>query len=98
MRRHLWVEEKREALKGRQDDERRAAEVAKQNHAGAVAKERLDNLLGMATDYRQARAIRLFVSAMRRRSRDAEFSFVHSLENIGKFSQKWQTLARIVPL
>jgi hypothetical protein len=71
MRRHLWVVEKREALKERLEDERRAAEVAKQNHADAVAKARLDNLLGMATDYQQARAIRLFVSAMRR-SRGAD--------------------------
>jgi hypothetical protein len=30
------------------------------------------NLLGMASDYRQARAIRLFVGAIRRRLRDAE--------------------------
>jgi hypothetical protein len=33
---------------------------------------RIDDLLGVATDYRQARTIRLFVSAMRRRSGDAD--------------------------
>jgi hypothetical protein len=38
----------------------------------AIAKARRDDLLGMATDYRQARTIRLFVAALRRRSSEAD--------------------------
>lgn len=72
IRRHLWVTEKRDALRERMEEERRLAEVAARANAVAVGKVRLDNLLGMASDYRQARAIRLFVGAMRRRLRDGE--------------------------
>jgi hypothetical protein len=72
IRRHLWVSEKREAIRERMAEDRRVAEVAARAHAVAVGKARLDNLLGMASDYRQARAIRLFVGAMRRRWRDGE--------------------------
>jgi hypothetical protein len=70
-RRHLWVSEEREALQKRRREERASAEAAARNHDVAVGKARKDNLLGMATDYRQARTIRLFVSAMRRRSHEA---------------------------
>jgi hypothetical protein len=48
------------------------AEATALANAVAVKKGRLDNLLGRASDYRQARAIRLFVGAIRRRFRDAE--------------------------
>ena len=71
MRRHLWVSEKSEALKKRRGEERASAEAAARTHDVAVGKARKDNLLGMATDYRRARTIRLFVSAMRRRFREA---------------------------
>jgi hypothetical protein len=76
LRRHLWVLEKREALLGRLEEERRATELGAQNHAAAVAKARLNHLLTMAKDYRQARTIRLFVGAMRRRSHDADRGLV----------------------
>jgi hypothetical protein len=46
--------------------------VSVQTRATAASKARLDNLIGMATDYRQAQVIRLFVGAMRRRSLDAD--------------------------
>jgi hypothetical protein len=69
IRRHLWVSEKRDALRERKEEDRRAAEVVERATAIAAGKAKLDNLLGMASDYRQARAIRLFVGAMRRRWR-----------------------------
>ena len=55
-----------------------AWEALKLNHTVAVAKARLDNLVAMATDYRQARAVRLFVSAMRRRLPDADGTLARS--------------------
>jgi hypothetical protein len=72
IRRHLWVSEKRDAIRERLAENRRVAQVAARTNAAAVGKARLDNLLGMASDYRQARAIRLFVAAMRRRCRDGD--------------------------
>jgi hypothetical protein len=72
LRRHLWVTEKKDALRERMEEDRRVAEVAARADAVAVGKVRLDNLLGMASNYRQARAIRLFVGAMRRRLRDGD--------------------------
>jgi hypothetical protein len=72
VRRHFWISEKREALREHLEEERRATEVARRTQAVAVARARLDKLLGMAADYRQARTIRLFIGAMRRRSRDAD--------------------------
>jgi hypothetical protein len=68
----LWVTEKREALWERMEEDRRVAEVAARANAVAVGKARLPNLLGMTSDSRQARAIRLFVGAMRRRLRDKD--------------------------
>jgi hypothetical protein len=70
-RRHLWVSEKRDAIQMRRGEERASAEAAAHTHDLAVGKARKDNLLGMATNYRQARTIRLFVSAMRRRFDEA---------------------------
>jgi hypothetical protein len=72
VRRHLWMAEKQEALRERLEEQKRAAEVSVQTRATAASKARLDNLIGMATDYRQAQVIRLFVGAMRRRSLDAD--------------------------
>jgi hypothetical protein len=72
VRRHLWVAEKREALREGLEEEKRAAEVSVQTRAVAVSKARLDNLIGKATDYRQAQVIRRLVGAMRRRSPDAD--------------------------
>jgi hypothetical protein len=72
LRRHVWVTEKRDDLRARMDQERRVAEATALASVVAVEKRRLDNLLGMASDYRQARAIRLFVAAIRRRLREAE--------------------------
>lgn len=72
IRRHLWVSEKRAALQEGIAEDRRSAEVTARANAAAVGKARLDNLLGMASDYGQARAIRLFVGAMRRRWREGD--------------------------
>jgi hypothetical protein len=66
-RRHLWVTEKREALQRRLEEERASAEAAAHDHGVALRRARRENLFGMVTDYRRARTIRLFVSAMRRR-------------------------------
>ena len=54
------------------EEDRRVAEVAARANAVAVANARLDNLLGMASDCRQPRAIRLFIGALRRRLRDGD--------------------------
>ena len=72
LRRHLWVTEKRRDLRAHMDEERREAEATALANAVAREKGRLDNLLGMASDYRQARAIRLFVGTIQQRLRDAE--------------------------
>jgi hypothetical protein len=72
IRRHLWVTEKRDTLRERMEEDRRVAELAARANAVAVGKARLDSLLGMASDYRQARAIRRFVGAIRRRLRDGD--------------------------
>jgi hypothetical protein len=66
-RRHLWVSEKREALQKRLAEERASSEAAARDCDEAIGRARTENLLGMARNYGQARTIRLFVSAMRRR-------------------------------
>jgi hypothetical protein len=67
IRRHLWMSEKRETLQKRLEKEKASAEAAARAYDVAIGKARKDDLLGMATDYRKARTVRLFVSAMRHR-------------------------------
>lgn len=81
LRRHIWISERRDTLAQHLEKERQVAEVAAQNQTLALAKARRDELLGMATDYRQARTIRLFVAALRLRSSEGDGSCGEAFED-----------------